>query len=297
MRVLVTGGTGLIGRRLVQRLLENGDQVHVLARHPIQALALRKVGAHVVGGDIGQPRTLEHALKYAEVVYHTAALVGPGIITPPYTLANVTGVANMLATAEAAGAQRFVHVSDVVVYAHAAATESGAVTEDAPISSTGHHNAYVATKVRGEALVRAAGERGVLATVIVRPVRVYDGGSRPTDLRSWAKSAARLPLLALPGGGDQVIDIIHADDVARLLILCGNHADAVGRTYNASSDERLTWRDLLRNAGAAATKGPRIIPLPSRHKEASFPATRAHTELGYTPTLHWSSEMADESPS
>ena len=286
MQVLVTGATGLIGRRLVQRLLDRGDRVQVLAREPLRALGLRKLGAHVSGGDITRPQTLPHALTDVEVVYHVAGRVGPGILAPAYTLTNVTGVANMLSAAHKAGVARFVHVSSVAAYAHPGLN----TTEDAPVGLGHGHNAYAVSKARGDLLVQAAGQRGDVATVIVRPVAVYDDGAGITNVTYWAKLLNRLPIIPLPAGGDFPFPIIHADDVAQLLVRCGTEIAAVGHAYNASGDEALTLRTVITTARPTGTAGPPILALPAgqrRRTGATFPATRAHTELQFAPTHHW----------
>ncbi len=281
MRVLVTGATGLIGRRLVERLLERGDTVSILAREPLRALPLRKRGVRVLGGDIIVPRTLPHALAQVEVVYHAAALVQLGIPQPALHQTNVVGTANMLAAAQAAGTERFVLVSSVAAYTR----PSGATTEDAPVGPGHRRGTYSASKARADMLASAAMGQGSLTVSIVRPVVVYDNGQRPTDARTWVRRLRRLPIVGLPHGGSQAFDIVHADDVAALLILCGTLPQAANRAFNASGDEGLRLRDLLRDE---AGRGPMILTLPwANDPAATFPARRARTELGFLPTHSW----------
>jgi nucleoside-diphosphate-sugar epimerase len=276
MRVLVTGATGLVGRRLVLRLLERGDTVQILTRQPLRGLSLRKLGAHVFGGDITVPKTLPHALQYAEVVYHLAALRGPGLLSPPYQLTNVTGLEHILRAAEEANARRFVHVSDVLAY-DAPDTKT---TEDAPVSERRHRNAYAMSKAQGELLVRSAS----IETVIVRPTRIYDNGVLSSDLRYQVNQMWRFPVVFLAGGGTAQQDVIHADDVARLLIACGTTPAAAGRSYNAASGEILSWEKLLASDGHRV---PAIVALPTSTESPTFTTTRAHQELDFIPQRHW----------
>lgn len=292
MRVLVTGATGLIGRRLVLRLIDQGDTVQILSRQPLRALPLRKLGAHVVGGDITQPRTLLHALADSEVVYHVAGKVGAGILPPAYMLANVTGVANMLAAAKQAGVTRFVHVSSAAAYAHAGPN----TTEDNEVGTGGRRNAYAVSKARGDLLVQAAGQRGDFATVIVRPVAVYDSGKGISNATYWSHILNQLPLLPLPAGGEFPCDLVHADDVAQLLVLCGTQAAAAGHAYNANGGDGLTLRGVLAKERPAGKRAPLIVALPAgkRIREgATFPATRAIAELGFAPRHHWGEAVAE----
>ncbi len=284
MHVLVTGGTGLIGRHLVERLLERGDTVQVLSRQPLSALSLRKAGARVIGGDITQARTLPHALVSVETVYHVAGLVGPGILSPGYRLANVAGTANMLAAAKSAGVRRFVHVSSVAAYAH----PGPGTTEECEVGARRGRNAYAVSKAKGEMLVQESGQRGDFETVIVRPVYVYAAGTNFTNAQTWMRRLNRLPIVPLPASGDFAFDVVHADDVAQLLILCGTLSAAAGQAYNASGDEGLTFRQALDQCRPEGRRSPLIIPLPrGRTTGATFPATRARDELGFAPQHHW----------
>ncbi len=287
MRVLVTGATGLIWRRLTLRLIDQGDSVRVLSRQPLRALPLRKLGAQVVGGDITQPRTLPHAMKDIDVVYHVAGLVGPGFWSPSYALVNVTGVANVLAAARAAGVRRVVHVSSVAAYAHPGPD----TTEDAPVGPGRGRGVYAASKARGDLLAQEAAKSGGLEVAIVRPVFVYDNGRDMSDIRRWVHRLNLLPVVPLPAGGAFTLDVVHADDVAQLLALCGAAEQAPGRAYNASGGEVLSFRDLLATERPNRAHPPRIVSLPARTRQgATFPAARARAELGYEPQHHWADD-------
>jgi len=280
MRVLVTGATGMVGRRLVMRLIERGDTVQVLSRQPFKALPLKKAGVQVIGGDITQARTLPHALAYVEVVYHVAALVGLGLISPPYQLANVTGTANMLKAATAAGVQRFVHVSSIAAYDNPTAQ----TRENGPITRQHRGNAYSTSKALGDLLAQEAMNQSAMEVVIARPAVVYDTGRDTTDLRYRINYYRRFPVICVRGGGNLGHDVIHADDVARLLVLCGTHPNAPGKAFNASSDEHLTMRQLFTEA---QLQPPAILNIPTRLKDASYPADLARSELEYDPMHHW----------
>ena len=96
MRAFVTGGTGLIGRPLVDLLLADGWEVSVLTRNPSRAKDLEARGARIVPGDVTHP-PLDPAMSRADVVFHVAGLYeiafrDPGRIHD----VNVTGTANDL---------------------------------------------------------------------------------------------------------------------------------------------------------------------------------------------------------
>ena len=105
MTVLVTGGTGYIGRELVKRLEDHGEQVRVLTRKPKHA--------RDVNGDIANYTDVENAMRGCNNVFHLAAQLGH---SRPYALlheVNVVGTENVLRAALQLGVKRVVHASSV----------------------------------------------------------------------------------------------------------------------------------------------------------------------------------------
>jgi nucleoside-diphosphate-sugar epimerase len=185
MKLAVTGGTGFVGGHLLDAAIAAGHQVRALTRRE-QA---PRDGVEWVSGDLQDRTALEALVTDADAVIHAA-----GVISAPtaagFELGNVAGTLSMLAAATAGGVRRFVHVSSL------AAREPGL-------------SLYGASKARSEALVRESG----LDCAIVRPPAVYGPGDRETlDLFRMAERG----LVLLPPEGR--LSLIHADDLARLLI-------------------------------------------------------------------------------
>src|SRR5580704_19353273 len=109
MRILVSGGTGLLGGRLIPKLVEHGDQVFALARSASAHAKLRALGASPVEGDLEGEVPL--SLPSMDAVVHTAALFRFSGPRQPFFKTNVIGTAKLLAAAEKAGATTFVHIS------------------------------------------------------------------------------------------------------------------------------------------------------------------------------------------
>ena len=74
MRILVTGGTGFIGRRLVERLLEQGEYIHILCRSSSDISGLDHSRISRFPGDVTDQKTVEKAMQNCDRVYHLAAL-------------------------------------------------------------------------------------------------------------------------------------------------------------------------------------------------------------------------------
>src|SRR5262245_22978842 len=107
MRILVTGGNGLLGGYILRELMRAGHAVTSYARHPAPT-----EGAHSVIGDITDPAQLRQALPGHEVIIHLAAVTGPGKTTPAKLFeTNLLGTVHVLEAALEAGAHKLVFAS------------------------------------------------------------------------------------------------------------------------------------------------------------------------------------------
>jgi nucleoside-diphosphate-sugar epimerase len=230
MRLAVTGGTGFVGSHLIRV---------AAAHHEIVALTRREQSprAHVtwIGGDLHDSRALERLVDGADAVIHAAGLITASN-SAAFEKANVGGTLAMLAAATAGGVRRFVHISSL------AARE--------PKLSL-----YGASKARSEELVHGSG----LDWAIVRPPAVYGPGDMETlELFRMAK----LGLMLMPPKGR--VSVIHADDLARLLIALAA-TDAPSNILIEPDDGRhggWTHREFARALGHAVGTRPAIISSP-----------------------------------
>jgi nucleoside-diphosphate-sugar epimerase len=185
MRLAITGGTGFVGSHLIDAALAAGHEIKALTRREQPD----RDGVDWVLGDLGTRDALEWLVDEADAIIHVA-----GTINAPnaagFEKGNVAGTLAMLAAATAGGLRRFVHVSSL------AAREP----------KLSH---YGGSKARAEELVHSSG----LDWAIVRPPAVYGPGDRETlELFRMAK----LGLMLMPPKGR--VSVIHADDLARLLL-------------------------------------------------------------------------------
>lgn len=257
MTVLVTGATGFLGTNLVQRLLDEGSAVRVLARSPRKARMLAAAGADVVIGDVTDERAVATALDRAEVVYHLAGrLFDPSVPAEEYHRTHVDGTRMLVA--HAGGVTRFVHCSTTGVIG---TTGDVAADERAPYRPT---NAYEATKAEAEDAVRTSG----LPAVIARPGLVYG----PGDLHLLSFFRAVLRHRFRPIGRRPVwLHPIYIDDMSEALLRCGRHPSALGECFNLAGSEPVSLAGLADAiAAAGGTRRPRgHIPLPAAHALAA----------------------------
>ncbi len=246
--VLVTGGTGFLGRKLVERLLAQGRPVSVLARHADPALEAKGVTFHPASlMDAGAVR---RACEGKTTIFHVAARVG---VWGPYKSffdTNVLGTRAVIAGARASGVPRLVHTSTPsVVYNGrdlAGADESLPLTTDCP-------SPYPLTKAIAEAeLLAAHGPH--LKTVALRPHLVWGLG----DPHLVPRLLARHDRLRVIGTGRNRVDLVHVDNAvdAHLLAESAVEGPAGGKAYFITNDEPVLIWDWINALFVSVGKTP-----------------------------------------
>ncbi|NIM97535.1 MAG: NAD-dependent epimerase/dehydratase family protein, partial [candidate division Zixibacteria bacterium] len=221
------GGTGFVGRHLVRRLIERGEQVRVLTRRPELVRRLWS-SDHVEPwpGDLTDAETLREFPVGGSVVYH---LAGENRDPRRLEIANVTGTKNLLEACRNQALKKFVHLSTMSAMGSVSALNVDEMTPCHPKS------AYERSKYAGEqtALV-AARTLGVPVTVI-RPTSVFREEPTHDDDR-WAlwfntllKGRSRLF-----GTRDSMANYVYVGDVVAACLLVATSDKATGEIYIVS---------------------------------------------------------------
>ena len=208
MRLAITGATGFVGQRLVDRAIAAGHHVVALTRRD------QNVRGDVtwVPGSLEVPESLARLCDSADAVIHVA-----GVINAPdaagFEAGNVTGTKAMLDAASAGGVRRFIHVSSL------AAREP-------------ELSLYGASKARSEAKVKVSG----VDWAVVRPPAVYGPGDRETlELFKMAKKG----FVMLPPQGK--LSLLHADDLADLLLALSSSEAPSSLTIEPDDGHQGGW--------------------------------------------------------
>ena len=220
--VVVFGGGGFFGRRLVDRLSAESVTVRVAVRHPEPArIALRSLGfdrVTVVYADVRDQGSVAAAIAGADaVVDAVSAYVEKGGVT--FEAVHVRGAENMAREAIAAGVARFVLVSGI-----------GA---DRYSSSP-----YIRSRGRGEVMVQQA----FPSATIVRPGAMFGPGD--ALFATLAELARLLPVLPLIGGGTR-LQPVFVEDVAKAITNILSDPGTVGQTYELAGPRVYTLRELV----------------------------------------------------
>jgi len=163
MQAFVTGGTGLVGRHIVEALLARRWEVSVLTRDRARAKDLEARGVRIVVGDVTRP-AFGSGLSHADVVFHAAGWFELGVRDARRMFdVNVTGTANVLTLARRENVPRIVVTGTAGVLASPGS--HGPLTESMAPSST-MRDAYVSTKREAHQLVVGEMHSGLPATLV-----------------------------------------------------------------------------------------------------------------------------------
>jgi len=314
----VTGGSGFIGGKLVQRLVAEGRPVRALARSDAAAEQVAALGAEPVRGELGDSASLASGAGGCDVAFHLAAHLGEWGPWEEFERGNVEGTRNVLAACAAAGVKRFVHCGTEA--ALMAGEPLVHVDETAPLRPDSRAP-YPATKAKAEQAVRGASRDG-FETVVVRPRFVWGKGD--TTLLPEMVATVEAGKFAWVGGGHNVTDTAHVDNVVEGLVLAAEKGRP-GEAYFVTDGEPVVFREfvsaMLRTQGVeppnrslpAWTASPmayvcelawKTLPLrgdpPMTHfrswlltQECTIDIAKARAELGYAPVVTHEQGLAE----
>ena len=296
-KLVVIGGAGLIGSHTVDLLAQEDVREIVIydnfvrgtAENLTDALRDNRVKIFEAGGDITQTDILRAALDGADGVFHFAALWLLQCHEFPRAAfdVNVRGTFNVMEACVSAGVKRLVYSSSASVYGDAVEEP---MTEDHPFNNK---NFYGASKICGEAMLRAFHHRYGLNYVGLRYMNVYG----PRQDYQGAYIAVIMKMLdaidrgegpTIFGDGSEAFDFVAVEDCARANA-CAMQSDAVDRFYNVGTGRRMSLKEMgerllaLTGSNQAIRFAPRSQATLVRNRIGS-PA-RAKAEIGFTASI------------
>lgn len=236
--ILITGGTGFIGRVLVRQLFEAGYPVRTLLRPSPRTPRLPKgvpVEVAVVG--LGDVRGLRAALRDVDTVIHLAGTENQGRNADLLTV-DIQGTRNLAQAAKDAGVQRFIYLSHI---------------------GADRASAFPVHKAKGiaEEYIRKSG----VPHTIIRSAIVYGPEDHfTTDL---AKMLVNTPIFfPIPGDGQTRVQPLWVEDLVTCLLWAMENPETADRTYEVGGSEYFTLRQTLENIMDVTGKHRTLVPIP-----------------------------------
>ncbi|MFB3882583.1 MAG: complex I NDUFA9 subunit family protein [Armatimonadota bacterium] len=212
--LLITGGTGFVGRHLTARLLAESEPVRVLARRPAGM-----PGVETFAGDVTDLPSLLPAVEGCHAVIHLVGIIRE-IGGRTYRKVHVQGTANVIEACRQAGVPRLLHMSALGARERAASR-------------------YHESKWQAEQLVRASG----LAATIFRPSVMFGKGS--AFLSTIKQLVEAPPVIPIIGAGTALLQPIWVEDVVSCFVGAHRKDDTAGHTYELGGPETYGFEQLV----------------------------------------------------
>ena len=297
-KFLVTGGLGLIGHNVVQRLQKRGDDVVIVDNRTTYGIIpqteldylmterWKKIDpTDVYYTDISDAKKFDRIVKMhkPEVIIHMASFPRQKVVNAnPAWGAKVMmeGLMNVCESAKKHGVERVVYISSSMVYGDF----EDQVAEDAECNPIGQ---YGIMKLAGEDIVKDYHRRGAFDYAIIRPSAVY--GPLDVEDRVVAKfmlAAMRGDVLKVNGAGE-TLDFTYVDDAADGIVAAATRVMAANRTYNITKSHSVSLLEAAEMIVKIVGKGTIEV----RDKDADFPSRgalsidRAKVILGFDPKV------------
>lgn len=242
-RVLVLGGSGFVGRHVVERLQRQGVQVTIPTRRLTAARhQWSQPHVQVTVADVMEPDTLARLVAGHDAVVNLVAILHGR--KAEFERVHVELPQRIAAACAQAGGRRLVHVSAL-----------GAAA-DGP-------SMYQRSKARGEAVLGQAAQVGSLRLTVLRPSVIF--GPQDRFLNLFARLQKVFPVMPL-AGADARFQPVWVRDVAAAVVACLQDDATIGQTYECCGPEVWTLRELVKAsaqwAGVAGGRGRPVIGLP-----------------------------------
>lgn len=284
--ILVTGGAGVMGSRLVKGLVEKGHKVRVLTLPgDPKVINLDGVDCEIIYGDVSRAEDLKGIFNDIETVYHLAAVIIAYDKKVIWDI-NFEGTRNMINGSLNAGVSHFIYVSSI--------------SAEWPEGSN-----YAQSKFEAEKIVKSQDKMNY---TIVRPTLTY-GINEGQEFMMFTESLKKYPFVFFVGNGLAKKNPVFVDDIVKGLLAIEGNKRTFNKTYNFSGGEEISMKDFARLLLEKEGISKKFIFIPvglckiiaffmeklmkkpvltqyaiSRmQQEASADNTSARTDLGYSP--------------
>ena len=245
MKAIVTGGTGFIGSKLVEALVEKGCEVRCLVRKTSNVTRLNELGVELCYGDLGDLEALRSLTEDGDVLFHLAALVTDWGDPDIFYKYNVQATEELLKSSHKNAIKRFVYMSSSTVVWKSDfwnIHKLEYIDETFPYTEK-HTDNYNASKAEAEKLVLNFYKEKGLETTVVRPSNVWGAGD--TVILPRVAMAARKGILHPMGTGERFVTPCHVNNLVNALLILAENGNAPGNIYFINDGVKIPYMEFL----------------------------------------------------
>ena len=239
MKILVTGGTGFLGKALTLRLLRSGHEVTALGRNEIVGKELVKLGIPFLKADLADEAAITKACRDQDYVFHCGALSSPWGRCQDFYNSNVLGTKHVVLGCRRHKVRRMIHVSTPSIYMEWRDRQDISEKEVLPARGI---NGYAETKGAAEKIVDDAWQEG-LPVITIRPRGIFGPGDQTIFPRLIRVNDSK----GIPHfGKDVMVDVTYIENVVDALLLCMSAPEtSLGKKYNITNGEPMLLETLF----------------------------------------------------
>lgn len=239
MNILITGGTGFIGKHFIPELLKENHSIRLLVRNIDKAKKLFGDTCEYFVADINDKEALKGCCENIDIVYHMVAKVGNELPTEEtlkqFRKVNVDGTKNIMEEAKKANIKKFIFVSSIAAM--------GIVREDVITekSKCTPYLPYQISKYEAEQMLLEEYEKTNFPVVIIRPTKVYGVGENEYSYLTLAKLCKK-HVFPRVGAGKNYTSNVYVTDLVQALVNLVNRGK-LGEVYNITSENSIAFED------------------------------------------------------
>lgn len=224
MKVLVTGGTGFIGKHLLKALVSQGYKVEVLVRKTEDQEKVKKFGAKAILGNLGDLKSLRKIVSRVDICYHLAAIRNDwGYSWKDYSQDNVEATRNLL-TALSGQLKHFIFISSV--------------------KASHPTTLYGKSKLQAEKIVLEFFSKKSLPLTIIRPAIVYGPEDSYSGMMPKLIRLIKNGRFLMVGDGENRLHLVYINDLVQAFLLAAKRLGQ-GKIYTIASEKPLKLKDLV----------------------------------------------------
>lgn len=242
-KVLVTGGTGFLGKRIVERLSTEGFPVRVLARKLSNIEPLKKSGVEIYFGDVADKKSLTKAFEGIDIVVHTAA--GTSGSKKDSETGTIQGTQNVLGLCKSNNVKKLIYISSCSVYGVADYKTNQIVTEESSLERFPlRRGIYSASKQFAEGFVAEAMRNKNFPIVILRPGTIYGpGGELFTPMIGFSLMNKAFVVI---GNGEFELPFVYIDNLVEAIVKSIESDNVNNQILNVVDSDRINKKHYMK---------------------------------------------------